>query len=112
MPASPAEPTTLDEALLALQADMPPIVKTKAGDTGSHDYMYADLADCLEVLYPKMTALGLAWSAWTEAQSVLVSEKDGEQQYQQQWGVTVRLVHVPSDQERKSFWPLASPQTT
>lgn len=57
---------TLNDALRQFQADLPPIgkdntatVPTKSG--GTYKYTYADLTSITEIVFPKLTALGLAW---------------------------------------------------
>lgn len=62
----PFVPPTLNDALRAFQADLPPIgkdntatVPTKSG--GTYKYTYADLTSITEIVFPMLTALGLAW---------------------------------------------------
>lgn len=57
---------TLAAAILAFQADLPSIgkdntatVPTKSG--GTYKYTYADLTSITEIVFPKLTALGLSW---------------------------------------------------
>lgn len=60
-------PTTsaLTAALVELQRDLPTVRKTRTAtvrsDKGSYTYSYADLADVTDALFPRLTALGLAF---------------------------------------------------
>lgn len=56
---------TLTAALVALQADLPVVRKTRTAtvrsDKGAYSYSYADLGDMADALYPRLTALGIAF---------------------------------------------------
>ena len=54
-------PETLDDALVALQANLPAIKKDNTADTGKYKYKYADLTEVSERIIPLLGPLGLAW---------------------------------------------------
>lgn len=56
-----APPKDLDQALLMLQADLPVLVKDKAGQVGQQKTRYADLVQANAVIIPRLNALGLVW---------------------------------------------------
>jgi len=54
-------PKTLDEALLALQADPPVLVKDKKGQVGNQKTKYADLVQVNAVVLSRLNALGVVY---------------------------------------------------
>ncbi len=63
MPTASPTTKTLAEALVAFQADIPVVKKSSTADTGKYSYSYASLEKLVELAYPKLTALGLAYTA-------------------------------------------------
>ncbi len=55
--------SALAEALAALQAEMPPVPKSKRADTGKFGYTYAGLDDIAPLLYPLLGKHGLSFCA-------------------------------------------------
>lgn len=53
---------TLAAALVAFQAEMPTVAKTKTANVGQYRYTYADLADVMEAAAPILTRHGLAYT--------------------------------------------------
>ena len=70
----------LTVALAKAQASYKPIEKDKTAKTGTFNYTYADLSDCLEAIRPALNANGLASVLGVEADGNVVS-------------VTTRLIH-------------------
>jgi hypothetical protein len=58
-----AKHSSLIEALLEVQKDLPKIVKGNKVNAGSMKYAYADLTDVTEALMPVLTAHGLVFMA-------------------------------------------------
>jgi hypothetical protein len=56
-----ADPKSIDEALLMLQADPPMLVKDKKGQVGNQKTKYADLVQVNAVVLSRLNALGVAW---------------------------------------------------
>lgn len=65
MTETPTPATGLTTALVALQADLPVVRKTRTAtvrsDKGAYSYSYADLGDMADALYPRLTDLGIAF---------------------------------------------------
>jgi hypothetical protein len=57
------EPTTLDEALLALQADPPALTKNKDGQAGNQKTKYADLVQVNQVVLKRLNSYGVIYKA-------------------------------------------------
>lgn len=55
-------PGGLARALIAVQAELPWVAKTKTADMGNYSYTYADLADVTAAAFPLLTKHGLAFS--------------------------------------------------
>src|SRR5690554_4366835 len=77
---------TLVEALVAVQADLPTIVKGETADTGKYTYTYADLASIQAELMPLLTSHGLAFTASPTLRD------DG------QFVLSYRLMHTSGDE--------------
>ncbi|WP_229401941.1 ERF family protein [Micromonospora okii] len=56
-----ADPKTLDEALLAFQADPPTLVKDKSGQVGNQRTRYADLVQVNAVVLSALNKLGVVY---------------------------------------------------
>lgn len=54
-------PESIDEVLLAFQADMPVLVKDKSGQVGNQKTKYADLVQANEQVLTRLNALGCIW---------------------------------------------------
>ncbi len=101
MPDQPT-PSTVDEALLALQSDPPRLVKDQAGQVGNQKTKYADLIQANEVILPRLTALGLLWTTAPTMRMLPDSgEKDGPR-FVLDW----ELLHVASGTRRQGAFPL------
>lgn len=93
-------PPSLDAAILALQADLPVVAKTRTADVQmqsgrSYKYDYADLDDVSEALFPRLAALGLIWVT----KPTLMP--DGKT-----FVLNYKLKHVPSGEVEEGSWPL------
>lgn len=85
-----AEPTTLAEALLMLQADPPTLTKNKAG----HQSKYADLVQVNREVLTRLNALGVIWTCLPNLAD------DGK------FGLDYELEHVASGTKKTGRWPL------
>jgi hypothetical protein len=56
-----AEPTSINEALFQLQADLPALVKDKKGQVGNQKTKYADLVQVNAVVLTRLNALGVIY---------------------------------------------------
>jgi hypothetical protein len=56
-------PATLAEALRRLQSDLPPIAKSGKGQVGTRTYMYSNLREMTDALFPRLAELGLSFIA-------------------------------------------------
>lgn len=56
-----ADPTSIDEALLMLQADPPVLTKNKDGQVGNQKTKYADLVQVNAQVLSRLNALGVVW---------------------------------------------------
>jgi hypothetical protein len=56
-----ADPKSLDEALLMLQADPPVLTKTRDGQVGNQKTKYADLVQVNKQVLSRLNELGLVW---------------------------------------------------
>lgn len=65
-------PGGLARALIAVQAELPWVAKTKTADMGNYSYTYADLGDVTAAAIPLLTKNGLAFSCCPR-----VTEKGG-----------------------------------
>lgn len=92
--ADPDTPTTLDEALLALQRDLPKIGLDRQADMETYGtHRYAGLDKVNETLLPLMNSLGLTWSCMPGMLG-------------DQFGLHFTLRHVPSKEQHDGFWPI------
>ena len=57
-----SEHTTLADALLAFQAELPHVGKDNEADTGKYKYKYADLTTLTEIAIPLLNRHGLVWT--------------------------------------------------
>lgn len=88
------EPKTLDEALLALQADPPTLTKNKKGQSGNQITKYADLVQVNAVVLSRLNAYGVAYIAQPTLQD------DGK------FVLAYTLLHVRSGTSRTGNYPL------
>ncbi|MEX5711909.1 ERF family protein [Parafrankia sp. FMc6] len=93
-------PATYDEALAAIQANLPDIAKTRTAEVEmksgrKYTYDYADLPAVSRIILPMLGKVGLSWSTKT----TLV---DGR------FMLVYRLKHV-SGEEDGGMWPLPMP---
>jgi hypothetical protein len=54
---------SLAAALAAFQAELPRLPKSKTANTGSYDYGYADLAEAVLIILPRLAKHGLSFSS-------------------------------------------------
>lgn len=54
---------TVTAALVAFQSDLPAVVKDSSANTGKYSYDYATLENLTEIIFPKLTAVGLGYTA-------------------------------------------------
>lgn len=83
-------------ALVAFQSDIPKVAKDGTADTGKYKYDYATLDKLVEELFPKLTAVGLAYTAVPDVR------EDGI------FGLRARLLHETGE-EIGGFYPLGNP---
>jgi hypothetical protein len=88
-----ADPKSLDEALLQLQADPPVLVKDKKGQVGNQRTRYADLVQVNAVVLSRLNALGVVYVCSP-------SLVDGG------FGLDYRLTHVASQTAVAGRYPL------
>lgn len=55
------DPKNIDEAILALQADLPVLTKDKKGQVGNQKTKYADLVQANEQILTRLNTLGATW---------------------------------------------------
>lgn len=90
------KPTGIAAALVAFQSDIPKITKDGTADTGKYKYDYATLDKLVDELFPKLTAVGLAYTAVPDVR------EDGV------FGLRAKLLHE-SGEEIGGFYPLGNP---
>lgn len=78
-------PSSLAEALAALQGQLPRVAKDKPGQAGQGRYLYADLTDCTDAMMPLLSKLGLSF---TSCPTIM---EDGR------FVLNYRLLHVSGD---------------
>lgn len=88
------DPKTLDEALAALQADPPMLVKDKSGQAGNQKTLYADLVQVNKVVLAKLSELGVIYVCAPTLQD------DGK------FVLAYELLHVASSTRRAGNYPL------
>jgi ERF superfamily len=94
-------PASLAEALVRLQAALPPITKDDTAQVGPRTYAYANLATIHAAVLPVLAALGLAWICKPTLR------ESG------QFVLEYRLIHAASGQSEIGWYPLpasGSPQ--
>jgi hypothetical protein len=84
---------SLDEALLALQADPPVLTKSKAGQVGNQKTKYADLVEVNKVVLARLNELGVIWKC--------LPTMAGER-----FVLRYTLTHVPSGEFQTGDYPL------
>ena len=87
------QPATLNEAILALQAQLPRIVKGSTGQVGTRIIKYADLPAIMDAIRDLMITLGLIWVCKP-------TTVDG------QFVLATSLRHVPSGESENGDMPL------
>ena len=95
-PEIPAEPKSVDEALLIFQADLPVLKKDRDGQVGNQKTKYADLTQANEVVLPRLNALGCIWTC-----SPIIAGSDPGR-FVLHW----ELRHVPSGTLRSGQFPI------
>lgn len=86
---------TLAAALVAFQADIPVPTKDSSADTGKYSYDYASLDKLTPLIFEKLTAVGLAYTAAPDLTEV-------------GFGLRAQLIHE-SGESIGGFYPLGSP---
>jgi hypothetical protein len=84
---------SLDDALLALQADPPVLTKSKAGQVGNQKTKYADLVEVNKVVLARLNQLGVIWKC--------LPTMAGER-----FVLRYTLTHVPSGEFQTGDYPL------
>jgi len=87
------QPATLNQAILALQAQLPRIGKGSTGQVGTRVYKYADLPAIMDAIRALMITLGLIWVCKP-------TTVDG------QFVLATSLRHVPSGESEDGDMPL------
>lgn len=93
-----ADPKSLDEALLMLQADPPVLTKTKDGQVGNQRTKYADLVQVNKQVLARLNELGLVWKCAPD----LIP--DGA--HPLRFVLRYQLTHVPSGEYERGVFPL------
>ena len=93
-----ADPKSLDEALLMLQADPPVLTKTKDGQVGNQRTKYADLVQVNKQVLARLNELGLVWKCAPD----LIP--DGA--HPLRFVLRYELRHVPSGEYERGVFPL------
>lgn len=84
------------QALVAFQSDIPVPTKDSSADTGKYSYDYASLDKLTPLIFERLTAVGIAYTAAPDVR------EDGI------FGLRAKLVHESGD-EIGGFYPLGSP---
>jgi hypothetical protein len=87
------DPKNIDEVILALQAELPVLAKSKSGQVGNQKTKYADLVQVNDVVLKRLNAMHTIWTCRPHLQ-------DGS------FGLHYSLKHVPSGTEHAGVWPL------
>ena len=87
----------INAALVAFQSVIPKVAKDATADTGKYSYGYATLDKLVEVIFPLLTNVGIAYVTAPD-----VRESDGI------FGLRAKLVHE-SGEEIGGFYPLGNP---
>jgi hypothetical protein len=93
-----ADPKSLDEALLALQADPPVLTKSKDGQVGNQRTKYADLVQVNRQVLARLNELGLVWKCAPD----LIP--DGA--HPMRFVLRYELLHVPTGEFERGVFPL------
>lgn len=93
-----ADPKSLDEALLALQADPPVLTKSKDGQVGNQRTKYADLVQVNKQVLARLNELGLVWKCAPD----LIP--DGA--HPLRFVLRYELKHVPTGEFERGVFPL------
>lgn len=93
-----SEAKSLDEALLALQADPPVLTKTRDGQVGNQRTKYADLVQVNKQVLSRLNDLGLVWKCAPD----LVPDGD----HPMRFVLRYELKHVPSGESDSGVFPL------
>lgn len=93
-----ADPKSLDEALLMLQADPPTLTKSKDGQVGNQRTKYADLVQVNKQVLARLNELGLVWKCAPD----LIP--DGA--HPLRFVLRYELRHVPSGEFERGVFPL------
>jgi hypothetical protein len=93
-----AEPKSLDEALLMLQADPPVLTKSKKGQVGNQITRYADLPQVNAQVLSRLNALGVIW----KCKPMMVSYEGAPPQFVLRY----KLTHVPTGEYEEGDYPL------
>lgn len=92
------DPKSLDEALLALQADPPVLTKSKDGQVGNQRTKYADLVQVNKQVLARLNELGLVWKCAPD----LIP--DGT--HPLRFVLRYELKHVPTGEFERGVFPL------
>lgn len=87
---------TIGAALVAFQSDIPRPVKDSSADTGKYSYDYASLDKLTPLIFEKLSAVGIAYTAAPDVR------EDGI------FGLRAKLIHE-SGEEIGGFYPLGNP---
>lgn len=93
-----ADPKSLDEALLMLQADPPVLTKSKDGQVGNQRTKYADLVQVNKQVLARLNELGLVWKCAPD----LIP--DGA--HPLRFVLRYELKHVPTGEFERGVFPL------
>lgn len=93
-----ADPKSLDEALLMLQADPPVLTKSKDGQVGNQRTKYADLVQVNKQVLARLNELGLVWKCAPD----LIP--DGA--HPLRFVLRYELRHVPTGEFERGVFPL------
>lgn len=90
-------PAGLADALARVQAQLHAVPKDKRANAGTYSYTYADLASVQSLVYPLLSAEGLAWIA------LPTWDDDGK------FVLSYSLMHGPSGERESGTYPLPDP---
>jgi hypothetical protein len=91
-----ADNKNIAAALVKFQSELPKATKDSSADTGKYSYDYASLDKLTEIIFPKLSENGLAYTAAPDL------DENG------QFGLRARLIHT-SGEEIGGFYPLGNP---
>lgn len=95
-------PQDIYEALFALQAEPPVLVKDKKGQVGSQTTRYADLVQAHAVILPRLCALGLLWITAPTLRMVPGPSGAQDPRFVLDW----TLRHIASKTQIEGIYPL------